>query len=362
MKQVFVAATRQNDGKTALSLGLLRAFARRDQRVGYMKPVGQSFRLVAGEKIDKDVVLMNAVVGFSDSMSDMSPIAVPRGFTEEYIANPNRAALADRIRSAHARVAAGKDLLLLEGTGHAGVGSVFDMSNADVAALLDARVILISQGGIGKPIDELMMNKAKFDVIGAKVAGVVVNKVDPTRYEKVAPLVTAGLNRLGLEVFGVVPYDDYLSFPTLTEIREELRGELLSGEAGLTNTVAHVMIGDMRPHDALDGFKGSTLLLVPGNREEMILAAFSWHVLGSTLEPPIAGIVFTGGIVPHPRILELLSRTRIPLLLVAKDTFTVASAVGSMLVKLRAENQQKIERIDALIEKHVALERILTAL
>ena len=48
-----------------------------------------------------------------------------------------------------ARVAAGKNVVLIEGTGHAGVGACFDMSNARVAELLEAKVVIITEGGIG---------------------------------------------------------------------------------------------------------------------------------------------------------------------------------------------------------------------
>ncbi|NBV84081.1 hypothetical protein EBR57_08180, partial [bacterium] len=54
MKKVFVAATRQNDGKTMVSLGLFNAFQKRFKDVAYMKPVGQQYRVVDGKKIDKD--------------------------------------------------------------------------------------------------------------------------------------------------------------------------------------------------------------------------------------------------------------------------------------------------------------------
>jgi BioD-like phosphotransacetylase family protein len=197
MKQIFVAATRQNDGKTLVSLGLLRAAQRRGLRVGYMKPVGQSYRVVDGQKIDKDVVLMQGVTGLADAMSDMSPIAVPRGFTEAYIDRPDRAALAASVTAGYARVATART----SSSSRARVTpawAVFDMSNADVARLLGARVVIVSQGGIGKPIDEIMMNKAKFDVMGVEVVGVIVNKVDPGRYDRIRPLVTRGLERLGL--------------------------------------------------------------------------------------------------------------------------------------------------------------------
>ena len=359
MKKVYIAATRQNDGKTVVSLGLLRAFKRRGRNVGYMKPVGQQYRLVDGNKIDKDVVLMNTALGWQDAdMCAMSPIAIPKGFTEQYIERPDRDGLVERISEGYDRASQGKDFFLIEGTGHAGVGSVFDMSNGDVANLLGAKVVMVSLGGVGRPIDEIMLNRSKFDTAGAEIAGVIVNKVEPSRYEKIAPRVTRGLERLGLRMLGVLPYDDYLSNPSMTELLEDLEGELLSGKRGLRNTVAHFIIGDMLPHEALDYFTGNTLFIVPGNREEMILAALSGHILGTSIEPPISGIVFTGGHKPHPRIMKLLEQTNIPLILVPADSFAVATMISKMIIKLRAEDEGKIEKIDAMIEKHVDLDSL----
>ena len=57
------------------------------------------------------------------------------------------------IRDAYEKIAKDNDLVIIEGTGHAGVGSVLNLSNATVAHLLDANVIMISSGGVGKPID-----------------------------------------------------------------------------------------------------------------------------------------------------------------------------------------------------------------
>ncbi len=356
MKKVYVAATRQNDGKTVVSLGLLRAFKRLGKTVGYMKPVGQQYRLVNGNKIDKDVVLMNAVLGWQHAdMCAMSPIAIPKGFTESYIERPEREQLVRKITEGYSKSSQGKDFFLIEGTGHAGVGSVFDMSNGDVAKLLGAKVVMVSLGGVGRPIDEIMLNRSKFDTAGAEIAGVIVNKVAPERYEKIAPRVTKGLERLGLHVLGVFPYDDYLSNPSMLELMEDLEGELLSGKGGLHNMVAHFIIGDMLPHEALDYFTGNTLFIVPGNREEMILAALSGHILGTSIEPPISGIVFTGGHKPHPKIMALLEQTNIPLILVQEDSFAVATKISKMIIKLRAEDEGKIEKIDAMIDKHVDL-------
>jgi hypothetical protein len=41
------------------------------------------------------------------------------------------------------------DFLTIEGTGHAGVGSILKLSNARVARMLDAPVLMVTGGGIG---------------------------------------------------------------------------------------------------------------------------------------------------------------------------------------------------------------------
>src|SRR5947209_2746800 len=175
--RLFIAATRQNDGKTTTSLGLLAAIQRRYPRVGYIKPVGQRFVEIAEHKIDEDTVLMDKVYKLNCPLVDMSPIAVEPDFTRRYLQSSNYDALVKTIQKAFDRVAWEKDFVLCEGSGHAGVGSVFDLSNARVAKLLGAKVIIVTQGGIGKPIDEVSLNQALFEREGVEVVGVILNKV-----------------------------------------------------------------------------------------------------------------------------------------------------------------------------------------
>ena len=61
-KRIFVAATRQNDGKTTISLGLIRAFRKRFNKVGFIKPVGQRYVFDHGYKVDEDSVLIEKSV------------------------------------------------------------------------------------------------------------------------------------------------------------------------------------------------------------------------------------------------------------------------------------------------------------
>ena len=164
--RVFIAATRQNDGKTTTSLGLIAALQQHFPRVGYIKPVGQRFVEIEEQKIDEDTVLMDSVYQLNCPLVDMSPIAVEPDFTRKYLQAANNEALVRKIQKAFDRVAWEKEFELFEGSCHAGVGSVFDFSNAQVAKILGAKVIIVTQGGIGKPIDEVSLNQALFEKEG----------------------------------------------------------------------------------------------------------------------------------------------------------------------------------------------------
>src|SRR4051795_5900116 len=249
--RVFIAATRQNDGKTTTSLGLLAALQRFYPRVGYIKPVGQRFVEIAEHKIDEDTVLMDSVYRLNCPLVDMSPIAVEPDFTRKYLQSSNNEALVRKIQNAFDRVAWEKDFVLCEGSGHAGVGSVFDLSNAQVAKILKAKVIIVTQGGIGRPIDEVALNQALFEKEGVKIIGVIVNKVLPEKMEFITEFAKRGLKRKGLDLLGVIPHQRILSSPTMELIRDELHAEVLNNTTQITNLVEDVVVGVMGVHNTM---------------------------------------------------------------------------------------------------------------
>lgn len=355
---VYIAATRQNDGKTIVSLGLLSALGLRFKKISYMKPVGQQYKVINGQKIDKDAVLVKKIFKFRDSLSDMSPISVPQGFTENYILKGKRSELANKIKRSYGRLEENNDFILLEGTGHAGVGSVFDMSNSDVASLLGAKVIIVSCGGIGRPIDEIMLNHAKFDAQGVEVLGVIINKTIKAKYDKINNLVRKGLARKSIKVLGVVPFEEMLSNPTVSELLEDLEGDLVCGKKGLNRIVERFVIGDMIAHEALDYLAGGMLLIVPGNREDFIFSALSGWVLGVTKKYRISGIIATYGKKPHKKVADIIAKENIPLFIVKEDSFSTARKINSMIFKLRLEDKAKIKKAQTLIEEYVDIENI----
>ena len=358
--RVFVAATRQNDGKTTLALGLLAALQNRYPRIGYIKPVGQRFIEVEEQKIDEDTVLMDHVFRLNCPLVDMSPIAVEPDFTRKYLQQSNRDTLVKKIEKAFDRVAWEKDIVLCEGSGHAGVGSVFDLSNAQVAKVLDAKVVIVTRGGIGKPIDEVALNQALFEKEGVEIIGVILNKVIPDKIEFVTEFARRGLKRKGLELLGVIPHTQILSSPTVHQIRDELQAETLNPSSQLHHLVQEVVVGAMSVPNAVRFFKPGVLLITPGDRGDIILAART--ELDDGGPPKLAGIVLTGDLRPSQSVMKAIQGMTFPVLMAKADSYEVASRVHDLIVKTRPDDTEKISIIRDLVAEHVDVDKIVKAL
>jgi len=227
-----------------------------------------------------------------------------------------------------------------------------------VAKMLGSKVVIVSSGGIGRPIDEIMLNKALFEKEGVTLAGVIINKVRPEKYEQINRIVRMGLAKNGLKVLGVIPYKELLSEPTVRQVLEELNFRLLSCKGSLETRVDKILVGAMSPHDALKYFSDRNLIITPGDREDMILAVVGFQMDRAKDGLQIAGIVLSGGIKPHKSVVDLVGRAKIPLLLAEGDTYSVASKVHDLTVKIRPEDKEKTRMIKDMIEKYVDIEML----
>jgi BioD-like phosphotransacetylase family protein len=360
--RVFIAATQQNDGKTTTALGLFAALRKKLGRIGFIKPVGQRFVDVEGKRIDEDSVLIDQTFGVYTPLEAMSPIAVEPDFTRKYIEEQNNELLVRRIQHSFDRAAWEKDFVIMEGTGHAGVGSVFDLSNARVAKLLHSKVIIVSKGGIGRPIDELALNQALFDKEGVEVVGVVLNKLLPDKYEYVRDFARRGLERLGLELLGTIPAEPLLANATLGQIRQTIRGVFINAKEKARRRVKKVIIGAMNSTHVMEYFQPGTLVITPGDRDDVILAALSTSTLSENEDRAIAGLVLSGDLLPHQSVLDLMANSEVPVIRSPLDSYSVASGIHSMTVKTLPGDVEKIDRIQALIDRHVDVDRLMTKL
>jgi len=80
--------------------------------------------------------------------------------------------------------------------GHCGVGSIVNLNNAKVASILGADMVLIANGGLGSAIDELELNRVLCQHYGVRLAGVVINKVFPDKYDQTKTYMTKALKQM----------------------------------------------------------------------------------------------------------------------------------------------------------------------
>jgi BioD-like phosphotransacetylase family protein len=381
VRQLFLAATGQNRGKTTASLGLLDGFRRRGYRTGFCKPVGQRTLIIDGEPADEDAVLMKTVFDLPDSFTAMSPVHIPRGLTKRYLAGEPVEDMEAPILAAQ-RHFAGHDIWLIEGTGHAGVGAVVGLSNARVASMLRAPVVIVSEGGVGRPIDEIVLNASHFEAHGVPVAGAIVNKIRVDESPGIERTLERGLAMHGIPLLGVLPFRPMLSSPSLGMILRGVRGELICQGPDLDAVIDNVAIGAMEPHHMLHHVGPRTLVIVPGDREDAILTLVAAHIADKPAPPAVVsnletlvdetpgaidagpeakalGIVLTGGYTPRPEVLEAVRQADMFAAIVPDDTYTVASEIHDLLVKIHPEDTGKIELIKALVWEHLHMDRFL---
>jgi len=171
--------------------------------------------------------------------------------------------------------------------------------------------------------------------------------VIPDKIDFVTEFARRGLKRKGLDLLGVIPHQSILSSPNVDLIREELHAELLNSDKQLHNSVDDVVVGAMGVNNAMRFFKRGVLLITPGDREDIILAAAT--TVGPTSGPRLAGIVLTGGLRPSENVLKVIRGMPFPVLLATEDSYEVASKVHDLTVKTRPDDTEKISIIRDLI-------------
>ncbi len=362
IKRLFVAATRMNDGKTTTCLGLYAALQSLYPRIGFIKPIGQRFVEIDGHRVDEDSYLLDTIYDVHVPIESMSPVTVDGTFTRRFLRNPEGLLppLEDRICRAFDRVSWEKDFTLIEGTGHAGVGSVFELSNARVASLLRAKVILICTGGIGRPADEIALNKALFDRQGVEVVGAILNKVDPDKIPVITEYAGLALDRLGVPLLGVLPVQKMLTAPNLAQIAQEFDARWLNApQRGAKQRVNRVVVGAMTARGIVDYLQPDTLIITPGDRDDIVMAAIE-HTRqnGSS----IAGLVLTNGIRLGDSLFAALGQTNLPVIATDEESYTVTSKIHGMTVKTQPQDTDKFPVIKRMILEHVNMKSLLGSL
>jgi len=363
-KRLYVAATNQHVGKTTCTLGLVEAFRERGIRVGYCKPVGQDAVDLKNLQVDKDALLFSTMMHFDLVAKIHSPVILGPGATQAFLDEPDLYPFRTNVQLAASFLEKEYEMVVYEGTGHPGVGSVVGLSNADVAKLIDAPVILIVEGGIGFTIDRLNLCLSLFREQGVQLAGVIINKVRPDKIEKVQSYVGKKLEEWDIPLLGVLPYDKTLMYPLLDTIRHVIQGRVLANPQGLNNLVEEVVAASLLAKVDISQEDQGMLLVVSKNRlNESMEKIVSLCKEKNLPHQPLAGIIITGdgrvdekiGTFSHE---DFIFENKIPLITTPLDTYGTAVQISRLEVKINIQTMGKANRAVELIRENVDLDKI----
>jgi BioD-like phosphotransacetylase family protein len=116
----------------------------------------------------------------------------------------------------------------------------------------------------------------------------------------------------------------------------------------------------MGVHNAMRFFKHGVLLITPGDREDIILAAATAQESDS--QSVLAGIVLTGNLRPGPSVSRAIKDLPFPVLLARDDSYAVASKVHDLTVKTQPDDTEKIALIRDLVAEYVDVDKIVKSI
>ncbi|MEO7288548.1 MAG: phosphate acetyltransferase, partial [Jatrophihabitantaceae bacterium] len=251
-------------------------------------------------------------------------------------------------------VIAAHDVVIVEGL-VPGPGLVYaGRVNLALAKALDADVLLVGapdgMEGADDPehLAETMAIAARTFRAGEheRVIGAVVNRLpstDPASLDR----LRAALAKQQLTLVGAVPYRVELTWPRLRDIVAGLDVRVLN-EGEQDRRVKDVIIGAQAVPGILPLLREGRLVIVPGDRHEVILSACLAAMNGARL----AGLLLTIGVEPDERVWQLCQpalATGLPVLLTEQYSYETATIVHDIDPEVPVDDRDRAELVMAAV-------------
>ncbi len=380
---VYLTGFRQHAGKTVTSLGLISQLRKYlpAHEIGYLKPVGQQLVRHGASVVDKDVELIGEFAQIPDlPLEKLSPVRFSGNFTRSYLDSRYRKrltrALSMEIDQALKHLA-GRRIVIAEGSGHPGVGSVVGLSNAVVGKLLGAETIFVSGAGIGQALDMIDVDLTYFLYHGCRVRGLIINKVIPEKAELVRRYITEDLinqryahaNGGPLHIFGYMPVIPNLPRPSMRVILGALPKVEPFGDPEAIAwrrpcmSVKLVSLPARQLRSQIEHYVGpGDVLIIGASSTPRIHLILEYHA-AILRRGGIAGVILTCGETEavDAGARDALIRAGVPALYVREDSAATEERLFRIYesTKLQVYDTGKIAEIERLFEEHFAIDRFM---
>ena len=354
-KSVFIATTEPYSGKSIVALGLVNMLLGKTKKIGYFKPI-----INVDPAEGKDGHIQTITEYFNLGVKYEDTYAFTRSNVMRQMENESQSGIFNTIIYKFKKLEDDYDFTVIEGSDFVGEGTAFEFElNLSIAKNLSAPVIIVANGEnkMTAEIVSAVLNAFRnFQTREVQVIGIMVNKVNPEQADDVHQLLTYQLT--AAIILAVIPLSKSLVSPSMKEIHENLCGNLLFGEEYLSNQVENVVIGAMNVPHFLKHIKENVLIITPGDRGDMIVAALQANL--SVSYPKVSGIVLTAGFEPEEPIMRLLKglQSVIPIILVTTGTFETSAKVGAIKSRITPDNYKKIQLAINIFERNVDVQAL----
>lgn len=358
-RKIFVAASGQNCGKTTVSLSLLHLAQKKYRRVGFLKPISPKPTELRGLIVDKDAALMCQVFGLGRDLRHMSPVVIEGDSTRRFIDGELDArALEQQILEACAALEKHCDLIIIEGAGHPGVGSVIGLSNAHVARMLGASVLMVTGGGVGNVIDSVHLDRALFEREGVEIRAVLVNKLIPDKRDTTLDYLARAFGRESFKLIGGFNYQPILADPTLRRVSNILDLEIQGNRREAKRIIHFLQIGAPSTQRVIELLRPDTLLIVTSSRDELLITLANMYQMPE-YHSKIVGLLIPGVAKVSSIAQQILDRSHIPYMRTDRHmTGQLYRAISEDVYKLTADDVGKIDMIRQLAETRFNFDEI----
>lgn len=352
-KSIFITSPDVYTGKTIVALGLALYSKERGVKTGYMKPIGWAGAAIENKPMDEDVILMKEALGMPQPYDLLCPIIVDVHFVEKLLRLGARGL--DLVANSYEKLCSEYSLLILGGLRDTKMGLCAGLSAPQIASRLKARILLVAKAASDDFVDKVLSDKRLIEMLGAKLQGVILNFVPYYLFNHVKEDMVPILEENGIKVYGILPEVPGLVNPTVREIAEELKGEVLTAHHKADSTYETILVGAMGCESALTYARRSAnkLIIVGGDRSDLIL---------SILETPTAAVVLTGGIYPGSRVIAKAEEKGVPLVLVNYDTYTAVQLINKVSGRIKSYDVKRISLVKEAMPKYVDCKTIVEEL
>ncbi len=377
---IYISGSKEHSGKTTTSIGLLSLLNKlySSEELGYIKPVGQQVvRLDDGTTIDKDAQLIDKFSKIpSLDLKIISPVQFPSNYTRNYLDSDNQEeltrALSEKIDHAMSFLK-NKKYIIVEGTGHPGVGSIVGLSNAVVSNMMGADIIYISGGGIGRAIDRMEIDLSYFRHKGSRLRGIIFNKLIEDKIPTMKKYITEELiNRrfrsqpdLPIGILGYLPKIKTILHPSMNVLRKKFKNHKTIGNTSdflwkkpVNNIKILSLVSEVMDLDELiDPGDIVLIAIMSRNRRSRILK------YAAKMKGRLGGLVLTSArmYTLSKEIEEMILDVGIPTFVVEEDTAGAEEILldGYANTKLQIFDETKVTEIREMFEKHIDFEKFI---